>query len=124
MGNRLDLIESNDSELSVRRQCTPLGINRSSLYYKPKEIDMGTLKLLRLIDEVYTKYPFFGTRQMVSYLRRHHSCNVGRSRIRRLYHLLGIEAVCPGPNISKPHPENKIYPYLLRGVTIKQPDHV
>ena len=87
-------------------------------------MDEETLSLLKLIDEIYTKYPFFGTRKMVCYLERHYGCNIGRARIRRLYQLLGIEAVCPGPNTSKPHPEHKIYPYLLRSVEIKKPDHV
>jgi putative transposase len=124
VGNRAELIEPCYPGLSVRQQCVLLDVNRSSLYYSAAEVDQETLNLLRLIDEIYTKYPFFGTRKMVSYLERHHACSVGRSRVRRLYQTLGIEAVCPGPNTSKPHPENKIYPYLLRGVSIMRPNQV
>ncbi len=124
MDNRASLIEPCYPGLSIRQQCALLGVNRSSLYYTPQETDQKTPNLLRLIDEVYTQYPFFGTRQMVSYLKRHYAYSVGRARVRRLYQLLGVEAVCPGPNTSKPHPENKIYPYLLRGVEIIRPDQV
>ncbi|MEQ1395199.1 IS3 family transposase, partial [Salmonella enterica] len=80
----MSLIEPCYPGLSVRQQCALLDVNRSSLYYTPEETDQETLDLLRLIDEVYTKYPFFGTRQMVSYLERHYACHVGRSRVRRL----------------------------------------
>jgi len=118
------LIEPGYPGLSVRQQCALLDVNRSSMYYTPEEETKETLNLLRLIDEIYTKYPFLGTRKMVSYLDRHHACSIGRSRVRRLYRLLGIEAIAPGPNTSKPHPENKIYPYLLRGVEIMRPNHV
>jgi len=124
VANRAKLIEPEHSELSVRQQCDLLEVNRSSLYYEPAETNPETLALMRLIDEVYTKHPFFGTRKMVSYLERHHTCHVGRARVRHLYKLLGIEAISPGPNTSKPHPENKIYPYLLRGLEIAGPNHV
>lgn len=124
MDNRLSLIEVDYPGISVRRQCDLLAVNRSSLYYQPEEINAENLNLLRLIDEVFTKYPFFGTRKMMAYLERYHACSLGRARVRRLYQLLGIEAICPGPNTSKTHPEHKIYPYLLRGVEITRPDHV
>ncbi len=124
MPNCLTLIEPKFPNLSVRRQCELLEVNRSSLYYKPQEVGAETLCLLRLVDEVYTKYPFFGTRQMVSYLKLHHDKNVGRSRMRALYQLLGIKAIFPGPNTSKPHPQNPVYPYLLRGVKVCHPNHV
>jgi putative transposase len=86
-------------------------------------VDDKTLDLLRLVDEVYTQYPFFGTRQMASYLRTQ-GHDVGRERIRGVYEQLGLRSLAPGPHTSKPHPEHVIYPYLLRGVTINRVDHV
>lgn len=111
------MLEPNHFELSLRRQCELLGINRSSYYYQPMPIDEEKLAQMRVVDEVYTKYPFFGTRQMVSYLRRQ-DIEIGRTKMRGIYKHLGLQAVCPGPHTSKPHPEHKIYPYLLRNVAI------
>lgn len=81
------------------------------------------LELMREVDEVYTKYPFFGTRQMTNFLRARGE-NVGRTKIRSVYEKLGLRAICPGPHTSKPHPEHKIYPYLLRDVVIVANNHV
>src|SRR3990167_1615027 len=109
----------------MRQQCALLGINRSSVYYRPSvdAVDDETLALLRIVDEVYTQYPFFGTRQMASYLRTK-GHDVEREQIRLVYERLGLRSLAPGPHTSKPHPEHKIYPYLLRGATIARPDHV
>jgi putative transposase len=86
-------------------------------------IDEETLALMRIVYEVYTEYPFFGTRQMVSYLVNQ-GYTVGRTKMRGIYKRLGLQAVCPGPNTSKPHPEHKVYPYLLRNVEIIERDQV
>jgi putative transposase len=81
------------------------------------------LGLLRLVDEVYTKYPFFGTRQMSDYISLHtHPCQ--RHEIRWAYEHLSLQSVAPGPHTSKPHPEHKVYPYLLRDVKIVRPCQV
>ena len=106
----------------MREQCLLLEVNRSSLYKTNKRVDGNTLSLLRLIDETYTKFPFFGTR-MSAYLKRQ-GCFIGRGQIRRLYKLLGIEAIYPGPKTSIAHPAHFKYPYLLRGVEIIRPNHV
>lgn len=102
-----------------------LDINRSSVYYTPSTVLVAdeTLALLREVDEVYTRYPFFGTRQMASYLRTK-GHDVEREQIRKIYERLGLRSLSPGPHTSKPHPEHTIYPYLLRGATIVSPDHV
>lgn len=101
-----------------------LEINRSSVYYTPRVvINDEVLALQRVVDEVYTQYPFFGTRQMASYLRTK-GHDVEREEIRGIYERLGLRSLAPGPHTSKPHPEHKIYPYLLRGATISRPDHV
>jgi len=121
--DRRILLESKHEHLSVRKQCEMLDINRSNIYYVKKEITRAALDLMRLIDEIYTEYPFFGTRQMSSYLRLN-GHDVGREQVRSIYKKLGLHALCPGPHTSKPHPEHKVYPYLLRDVEIIANDHV
>jgi len=110
--------------LSIREQCRILEINRSNIYYAKKIIDESTLLLMRVVDEVYTKYPFFGTRKMSSYLRLTKGYNVGREQIRSIYEKLGLQSLSPGPHTSKPHPEHKVYPYLLRGIDAVSNNHV
>lgn len=117
------MLEPTHQILSIRRQCELLNINRSNIYYARKAIDTNILSLMRVVDEVYTKYPFFGTRQMVNYLRLQ-GVEVGRARIRSIYEALGLCALCPGPHTSRPHPEHKIYPYLLRGIDVVANDQV
>jgi len=117
------MLELNHEYLSIRRQCEILDINRSNIYYSKKEINETILQLMRTVDEVYTKYPFFGTRKMASYLQLN-GYEVGREQIRSIYNKLGLHALCPGPHTSKPHPEHKIYPYLLRDVEIAANDQV
>jgi len=80
---------------------------------------------MRMIDEIYTRCPFYGSRRITAQLNRdHYDETWNRKRVQRLMRLMGVRGVAPGPDTSKPHPENKIYPYLLRGVTINQVDHV
>ena len=121
--DRRELLVPNHPEFSLRQQCELLKINRSSYYYQAKPEDEETLLLMRLVDEVYTEYPFFGSRQMVNYLRLN-GHDVGRTKIRSIYEKLGLQAVCPGPHTSKPHPEHKVYPYLLRDVEINKCNQV
>jgi len=125
MDKRLSWIEPGHPCLSVRKQCELLEVGRSSVYSKPppKTLRDEQLKLLRLVDEVYTKYPFFGTRQMSNYISLHHQpCK--RHEVRWAYEHLSLHAVAPGPHTSKAHPEHTIYPYLLEGVEIVGPCHV
>lgn len=99
-----------------------LEISRSTVYYRPT-VNAGNLTLMRLIDEIYTEHPFYGARR-IRHVLREAGYRVGRRRIRRLMRLMGLEAVYPKPNLSKPHPNHKIYPYLLRNAAIERPDHV
>lgn len=125
MEDRQGWIERNNALLSVRQQCEILGINRSSIYYtpRPKVLSKEELALLRLVDEVYTRYPFFGTRQMSDYISlHHHPCN--RHEIRWAYAELGLRSLAPGPYTSKAHPEHKIYPYLLKDIEVERPFQV
>ncbi len=120
------MLEPEHPQLSLRRQCELLEVNRSSYYYRPKqrELNEAQLLLLRTVDEVYTRYPFFGTRQMASYLKGHGHEWVKRHHTRWTYERLGLQSVAPGPHTSKPHPEHKIYPYLLRDIVITAPNQV
>lgn len=125
MDERRSWVEPDHQLLSVRQQCKILEINRSSLYYtpRPKSLSDEELALLRLVDEIYTKYPFFGTRQMSDYISLHeYPCK--RHEIRWAYEQLSLRSLAPGPHTSKPHPEHKIYPYLLNDVEIIRPCQV
>lgn len=82
------------------------------------------LWLLKEIDRIYTAWPFYGSRRITAYLNKTHGGNWNRKRIQRLMQEIGIQGIAPGPNTSKPHPENKVYPYLLRGLAIERPDQV
>jgi putative transposase len=110
-------------DISLSRQCRILKISRSSLYYTPVGFSPETLELMRQIDRVFTQYPFFGSRQIAAYLPRK-GYHAGRHRIRRLMKTMGLEAIYKRPNTSKKHPENRIYPYLLRNMQITHPNQV
>ena len=109
--------------LSLGRQCRLLSISRSSYYYAPKGESLENLALMRRIDGLFLKYPFYGSRQMVRHLRREGSY-VGRHRVRRLMCLMGLEAIYQAPRTSAPHPAHRIYPYLLKGMAIEGPNQV
>jgi putative transposase len=117
------MIESEKQELSISRQCQLLGLARSSFYYVPQPVRAEDLDLMRKIDELYLQHPCRGSRSMVRQLKRQ-GIIVNRKHIQRLMRLMGIEAVYPKPRTSRPHPEHRIYPYLLRGLSIDRPNHV
>ena len=117
------MIDVNHPDLSVRRQCALLGIARSGLYYDPKEPSAENLYLMRLLDEQYTRTPFYGVRRMTRWL---HSLGYGvdKKRVRRLLQLTGLEAIYPKPRLSAGGPEHRKFPYLLRGLAIRRPNQV
>lgn len=116
-------IDEHHATLSVRRQCDLLEINRSSLYYTPVEESEYNLLLMRELDEQYTKTPFYGVRRMTIHLRKlGHEVNPKRTR--RLLRMMGLEAVYPKPNLSKSNPDHKIFPYLLKGLSIDRSNQV
>jgi putative transposase len=117
------LIEVGHAALSVRQQCELLGLNRSSLYYEPAGESAENLRLMRLLDEQYTACPFYGSRRMTAWLLEHGE-TVNRKRVQRLMRLMGLEAIYPKPRLSAAGQGHRIYPYLLRGVTIARPDQV
>ena len=121
--DRKALIDPSSDKIGIARQCQLLNVSRSSYYYRPKPVSEYNLKLMRLIDELYTDHPCRGSRSMRNQLRRL-GYKVNRKRIQRLMRIMGIEAVYPKPRTSIPHPGHKVYPYLLRGLTIDQPNQV
>jgi putative transposase len=120
---RLSLVDRADGELSLVAQCRMLKVARSTLYWRPAAASEDDLQLMRLIDEQYLTAPFYGSRRMVAVLRRD-GWTVNRKRVRRLMRLMGIEAIYQKPNTSRPHPDHKVYPYLLRGLAIDRPNQV
>ena len=122
-GERKAVIRRDHPGLSLSRQCRLLSISRSSFYYAPKGESPGNLALMRHIDELFLKYPFYGSRQMVRQLWREGVC-VGRHRVRRLMRLMGLEAIYQAPRTSAPHPAHRVYPYLLKGMAIDRPNQV
>ena len=110
-------------KICVRRQCTLLSLNRSGLDYEPVGPSQDDLDVMREIDKEYTRHPFYGSRKMVIALAKA-GHRVNRKRVQRLMRLMGIEAIAPGPNTSKPRKEDAKYPYLLRGLTIDRPNQV
>ena len=117
------LIEAGHAELSVRRQCELLGLSRSSLYYEPIPQTAENLRLMRLIDQEYTAHPFLGSRRLLKWLIEQGEA-VNRKRVQRLMRLMGLEAIYPKPKRSVPGRGHRIYPYLLRQVSIERPDQV
>ncbi len=120
---RRELVEPDNKKISVLRQCQLLGINRTGLYYRGKPESFEDGELMRLIDEQYTGTPFYGYRRMTVYLQNL-GFVVNHKRVRRLMRKLGLEAIYPKPNLSKPGKDHLTYPYLLRGVLIEYSDQV
>ena len=100
-----------------------MSLNRSTLYYEPKGESEENLQLMRRLDEQFLKTPYYGSRQMVYHLKRRGS-RVGRKRVRRLMAKMGLAVIYQKPRTSRPHPENRVYPYLLRGLAVTRPDQV
>ena len=111
-------IEPERHRISVVRQCELVGLPRSSRYDEPRGETVENLALMRRIDEVYTRWPFYGSRKLALEL------GVNRKRVQRLMRLMGIEAVGPHRRTTKPRPGHKKYPYLLRNMDVLRPDHV
>ncbi len=122
-GERKAMIVRDHPALSLSRQCEVLSISRSSFYHAPMGESPETLALMRRIDELFLKYPFYGSRQMARQLRRE-GVRVGRHRVRRLMRLMGLAAIYQAPRTSAPHPAHRIYPYLLKGLAIDRPNRV
>jgi putative transposase len=121
--DRRRLVERHHGKLSVRRQCQLLGLARSGIYRSPRPANDDDLALLRRIDELFTAWPFLGSRRMTVMLRAE-GYAINRKRVRRLMRKMGIAALGPKPRTTKPAPGHKIFPYLLRGLAIERPNQV
>jgi putative transposase len=121
--DRLALVDHDDPALPVTAQCRLLQVARSTLYYQPVPAGADELAVMRRIDELHLEYPFYGSRRMAVVLRDD-GWAVNRKRAQRLMRLMGLEAIYQKPNTSRPHPDHKVYPYLLRGLIIDRPNQV
>lgn len=120
---RRALVEPNHPELSIRRQCELLELNRATYYYVPATESPLNLALMRLIDEQYLRTPFYGWPRMTVYLQEQ-GYAINHKRVQRLMQKMGIQAIYPKPNLSQANREHKVYPYLLRDVAITRPNQV
>ena len=128
---RLGVIDRGHPKLSLVRQCSLLGVSRSSVYCRHAEVDEYDLEVMSLIDRQYLATPFlrsargqvYGSRRMTAWLRTQ-GHGVNRKRVQRLMRVMGIEAIYQRPNTSKPSPGHKVYPYLLRGLEIGRVNQV
>jgi putative transposase len=116
-------VERGQPEISVRRQCELLGVNRSGLYYEPVGESAENRFLMRLLDEQYTRTPFYGSRRMTAWLATE-GHKVNRKRVSRLMEGMGLQAVYPKPKLSQPGEGHRIYPYLLRATTVERVNQV
>jgi putative transposase len=110
-------------KLSLTQQAALLGISRGSVYYQPVPVSAADLEVMRRIDELHLQFPFAGSRMLRSLLAAEGS-EIGRRHVATLMQHMGIEAIYRRPNTSKPAPANRIYPYLLRGLTVDHPNQV
>ena len=117
------LVEEAHPQLSVRRQCSLLGLSRSSLYYRPPAESPDNVQLMHLLDEQYTATPFYGVRRMTAWLRSQ-GYPVNHKRVARLMQQMGIAAIYAKPKLSQARAGHMVYPYLLRGVKIARVNHV
>ena len=121
--DRRAMVERPGKDLSVRRQCALLSVARSGVY-RPKPVaGADDLAVMRRIDELHLELPFYGSRRLTFELNKE-GRGVNRKRVQRLMRVMGIEALVPRPGTSKAAPGHKIYPYLLRGLKIVEPNHV
>ena len=110
-------------ELPVKRQAEVLGISRSSVYYVPQPVSEADLALMRRIDESHLEHPFAGSRMLRDLLKQE-GFKLGRKHVATVIGRMGIEALYRKPNLSKPHPEHRVFPYRLRGLAIERPNQV
>lgn len=120
---KISLIDKVSHILTLKDQAELLGISRESLYYRKKEMDLVTLKIMNRIDELFTKRPFYGSRRVTKQLKRE-GFKVNRKKIRRLMRIMGIEALYPKPNLSLNGKSHPVFPYLLKGLDINRPNQV
>ncbi|MGY3611290.1 MULTISPECIES: IS3 family transposase, partial [unclassified Bradyrhizobium] len=121
--DRRGLLQRDHESLSIRRQCQLLSVARSSVYRPPRPANDNDLELMRRIDQLFTAWPFLGSRRLTAMLNGE-GCRINRKRVQRLMRKMGIAALGPKPRTTKPAPGHKIFPYLLRHLAIDRPNQV
>ena len=114
----MGMIERDHADVSVMQQTTLLGLDRSGVYYEPIAVSAEELRIKHQIDEIYTRWPFYGSRKIADEL------GINRKAAQRHMREMGIAGICPGPNLSKKTAKAGTFPYLLRGLTVTHPNHV
>ena len=117
------MVNPEDKQLPISKQCQLLNLSKSGYYYKRRQESELNIKLMNMIDEIYTNHPTWGSRKIRDYLRNQ-GIRMNRKRLQRLMRKMGITVIYPRKRLSRPHPDHKIYPYLLRGLNICHPNHV
>ena len=120
---RRQMVDREHPSLSIVRQCTLLGVSRSSIYYRPRAASEEDLSLMGEIDRQYLETPFYGSRRMKAWLERR-GIRVSRKRVQRLMRAMGLRAIYRRPSTSRRSPEHRVYPYLLRNARITRPNEV
>lgn len=123
LDERRSMIDKKSSSLSVAAQCRILQVHRSGLYYQPRSESEENMIIMRLLDKQYFKTPFYGVRKLTVWLRGL-GYVINRKRVKRLMVLMGWQTIYRRPNTSKPNKQNRIYPYMLKGLEINQPNQV
>ena len=118
-----EAVDPSNKQISISRQCELLGFSRSAYYYRPVDTNEKDLEYMKIIDEAFTKHPFYGSRRLKDEINAH-GYRVGRDHTRSLMRRMGIEASYPKKRIVSKNKAHKIYPYLLRGMDITKPNHV
>jgi putative transposase len=116
-------VEREDRELPLLQQADLLSLSRSSLYYQPVPPSAREVAIKHRIDELYTAHPFYGSRKLQVLLQPEFG-TLARNTVRRYMHEMGIAAIYPGPNLSRRQLDHRVYPYLLRGITARHPNHI
>jgi putative transposase len=123
MTDKRRLVHESTGQLSLRHRCSLVSMHRSNLYYEPQPTSVADLTLMKVVDSIYLRLPFYGSRRMSDELGAM-GRTVNRKHVQRLMRLMGLEALAPKPNLSKCHPSHKKYPYLLRHLAITRANQV
>jgi len=118
------MVERGNKDIPLTIQANLLTLNRTSLYYKPVPPSEAEVAIKHLIDEIYTKHPYYGSRRIAVTLRKRHGISINRKRVQGYMREMSITGICPGPNLSKRNIQHRVYPYLLRNYSITYPNQV